>query len=154
MCKNPIADDLAVVSFSLKCMFSRFYRPHVWQIGIDGAANCNGLLSQLQALGRKNRQQCGQIKGNLLLACHCCTRSRGISCRIAKFCIEILMNFKTDWLHWRIWRNYAHFSQHKVNMDPSPKRLTLTSTSFHLFAVFTVSLMIDPVPVQAAWRAQ
>ncbi len=39
-------------------------------------------------------------------------------------------------------------------MDPSPKRLTLTSTFTHLFAVSIVSLMIDPVPVQAAWRAQ
>ena len=50
------------------------------------------------------------------------------------------------------WRNYAHFSQHKVNMDPSPKRFTSTFT--HLFAVAAVSPIVDPVPVQAAWRAQ
>ncbi len=42
-------------------------------------------------------------------------------------------------------------------MDPSPKRLSLTSTSIHLFAVFPdlpIPAVIDPVPVQAAWRAQ
>ena len=39
-------------------------------------------------------------------------------------------------------------------MDPSPKRLSLTSTPFYLFAVSTVPLAIDPVPAQAAWRAQ
>ena len=51
-------------------------------------------------------------------------------------------------------RNYAHFPQHKVYMDPSPKRLSLTSTPFYLFAVSPVPLTIDPVPAQATWRAQ